>query len=172
MLEGKSEKQDGGKVQWKVLWDMPGFDWRGNKTPWELGMAYSTWRRQFCTVARTVGSRFQLYVEKCFVDAERRYQQKSRDETQNPLTGYDAFPNDYEGRFVAQLLKVLPDRVKSPAMEMSAATTITQPLLLKSWLDRSNRADVRNRQASHVSSDRWSRWRRRPRASMCCVGGV
>ena len=23
MLEGKSEKQDGGKVQWKVLWDMP-----------------------------------------------------------------------------------------------------------------------------------------------------
>ena len=127
MLEGKSEKQDGGKVQWKVLWDMPGFDWGGNKTPWELGMAYSTWRRQVCTVAGTVGSRFQLYVEKCFVDAERRYQQKSRDETQNPLTGYDAFPSDYEGRFVVQLLKVLPDRVKTPAMEMSAATTTLHP---------------------------------------------
>ncbi|OLP88022.1 hypothetical protein AK812_SmicGene30703 [Symbiodinium microadriaticum] len=127
MLEGKSEKQDGGKVQWKVLWDI---DWGGNKTPWELGMAYSTWRRQVCTVAGTVGSRFQLYVEKCFVDAERRYQQKSRDETQNPLTGYDAFPNDYEGRFVAQLLKVLPDRVKSPAMEMSAATTTLHPALV------------------------------------------
>ena len=53
--------------------------------------------------------RFQLYVEKCFVDAERGYQEKSRDEKQNPLTGYDGFPSDYEGRFVVQLLKVLPD---------------------------------------------------------------
>ena len=43
------------------------------------------------------------------MDAERGYQEKSRDEKQNPLTGYDGFPSDYEGRFVVQLLKVLPD---------------------------------------------------------------
>ena len=42
----------------KVLSDMPGLEWGGNKTPWELGVACSTWKRQVCTVAGTVDFSF------------------------------------------------------------------------------------------------------------------
>ena len=115
----ENPRDSGGmKVQWKVLGDMPEFNLTAH-TPWELGMFFSTWKRQVCTVAGTACIRFQEYVEKCFRDAETRYQQNARNEHPADLAGYHVFPEDYAGRFVVQLLKILPERIKTPAMELS-----------------------------------------------------
>ena len=64
--------------QWKALTDIPNFDFSG-KTPWELGMSYSTWKRQLCTVAGTASGKFQSFVEACVAEAEMRYQCKAQE---------------------------------------------------------------------------------------------
>ena len=117
-VKGMSEASS--KIQWKVLGNMPSIEF-GAQTPWELGMTYNTWKRQVSTVAGTACLQFQKYVDKCFQDAEYRYQQKAGGQVPPTLVGYEAFPEEYSGRFVIQLLKILPERIKAPAIEGTQA---------------------------------------------------
>ena len=91
-----------------MLTDIPNFDFSG-KTPWELGMSYSTWKRQLCTVAGTASGKFQPFVEACVAEAEMRYQCKAQDREMPALGSYSRYPSGYAGRLVVQLLRVLPE---------------------------------------------------------------
>ena len=117
----------GQKEQWKVLTDFPSFDFT-SKTPWELGMAYSTWKRQICTVAGTASGVFQAFVEECFAEAEDRYQRGARGEAVDTLKAYHSYPSGYGGRLVVQLLRVLPEEITAPAVEMTTPTTEIHPV--------------------------------------------
>ena len=117
----------GQKEQWKVLTDFPSFDFT-SKTPWELGMAYSTWKRQICTVAGTASGVFQAFVEECFEEAEDRYQRGARGEAVDTLKAYHSYPPGYGGRLVVQLLRVLLEEITAPAVEMTTPSTEIHPV--------------------------------------------
>ena len=123
----QDDRMETDKEQWKVLTDIPNFDFSG-KTPWELGMSYTTWKRQLCTVAGTASGKFQSFVEACVAEAEMRYQCKAQDREMPALGSYSRYPSGYAGRLVVQLLRVLPERITAPAMEMTSSANEIHPV--------------------------------------------
>ena len=105
-------------ARWKSLNDVPMFDpTEGSGTPWDLGLKLDVWKRQLMTLAGTVSNDFAEYVLLCFKHAQDRHDRQARGETLPVLEPVKGYPEEFESRLVIVLLKVLPDIIKTPALE-------------------------------------------------------
>ena len=69
------------------------------------------------TLAGTVSNDFAEYVLLCFKHAQDRHDRQARGETLPVLEPVKGYPEEFESRLVIVLLKVLPDIIKTPALE-------------------------------------------------------
>ncbi|OLP84290.1 Copia protein [Symbiodinium microadriaticum] len=122
-LGGESPQTAKGKfavpnAKWKTLQDIPSFNPKdGAGSPWELALRLDVWKRQVLTLAATVQPLFADYVAECFKQAQERHDRRAAGESLTPLIPVTGFPAEYEARLVMILLRVLPDSVKTPALE-------------------------------------------------------
>ena len=97
---------------------MPTFDpASGNASPWEVGLRYEVWKKQVLTTASAISPSFAEYVKKCFEEGLRRHHEQIQGGRATPLQPIQGFPAEFEARFVMSLLTILPDNIKTPALE-------------------------------------------------------
>ncbi|CAE7437070.1 RE1 [Symbiodinium sp. CCMP2592] len=104
--------------RWKTISQMPTFDpASGNASPWEVGLRYEVWKKQVLTTASAISPSFVEYVKKCFEEGLRRHHEQIQGNRAAPLQPIQGFPAEFEARFVMSLLTILPDNIKTPALE-------------------------------------------------------
>ena len=104
--------------RWKCLTEVPTFDPKdGAGTPWELGLRFDVWKKQFHTLASNVHPKFAEYLLECFKRAQERHDVQAEGRTAPPLLPVTGYPATFESRLVMVLLRVLPEGIKTPALE-------------------------------------------------------
>ena len=69
------------------------------------------------TLAGTVSADFAEYVARCFKLAQDRHDLQARGDSLPALEPVKGYPSEFESRLVIVLLNVLPDIIKTPALE-------------------------------------------------------
>ena len=117
-LEEATDNQVITADRWKTISQMPTFDpASGNASPWEVGLRYEVWKKQVLTTASAISPSFAEYVKKCFEEGLRRHHEQIQGGRATPLQPIQGFPAEFEARFVMSLLTILPDNIKTPALE-------------------------------------------------------
>ena len=117
-LEEKKDPQVVTADRWKTISQMPTFDpASGNTSPWEVGLRYEVWKKQVLTTASAISPSFAEYVKKCFEEGLRRHHDQVKGSRATPLQPIQGFPAEFEARFVMSLLTILPESIKTPALE-------------------------------------------------------
>ena len=98
--------------------EVPHFDpTDGAGTPWELGLRFDVWKKQFLTIASNVHPRFADFVAMCLKSAQERHNITAQGLQAPPMKPIEGFPAMFESPLVMLLLRILPESVKTPALE-------------------------------------------------------
>ena len=115
--------------KWKCLTDLPRYHQEPGE-PWELGLGFTTWKRQILAVCTTVAPEFATFVEDRFHLAHQRHESRMSGAPIAEAPRLEACFETYEARLVVSLMRILPAEVKDSAVE-DAENKITSLSLLE-----------------------------------------
>ena len=90
---------------------------RASGEPWEVSIQYNTWKRRLLAVCETVNHDFAECVAGQFAKAHQRHEAQMAGGNRQPAAEVPAAYKEYEARLVVGLLRILPQDVKSGAVE-------------------------------------------------------
>ena len=121
--------------RWKLLKDLPPLELTGAQT-WEQGVQLASWRAQCSTIFNGVGYSFAQYAKLVWSQAEKMYSDKTIGMKKPEVPMIRTEHLDYEARLTSALLRILPEAIKTPAVERADDGCISSAMLCMGILSR------------------------------------
>ena len=121
--------------RWKLLKDLPKLELTGAQS-WEQGAQYHSWRAQCTTIFSGVGHAFAQYAKLVWSQAEQLYQDKATNMKMPRVPEVRSEHLDFEARFTSALLRILPEAIRTPAVENADDGCISSVMLCVGVLSR------------------------------------
>ena len=121
--------------RWKLLKDLQQLELTGART-WEQGVQLASWRAQCSTIFNGVGYSFAQYAQLVWSQAEKMYSDKAIGMKKPEVPMIRTEHLDYEARLTSALLRILPEAIKTPAVERADDGCISSAMLCMGILSR------------------------------------
>ncbi|CAE7231546.1 unnamed protein product [Symbiodinium sp. CCMP2592] len=130
---------------WKLLKDMPKLNSNASEA-WEQGVHFRQWTTEVAAVAEAIHPNFADFFRRRLDEGQRRYEKRMEQGFSDPVPAAQSVDKEFETRLSLTLLKLLPNKIKTHALERgNTQDGISTIVLLESIYEQMTPGGIREK---------------------------